>query len=332
VTLPRPSGPPALSRVGLDRAALRRTDDTWLAAALADSRSRVLVLSPGGAPGGRASGWRAPIVEDPAGPRLALVAPDAAPPGDPWLLGVDPGGVAHFAVVAAGGRAAGTVPPAPDGARLADLWEVGAHLDDRDAGMLTHAIALAQWHRRHPHCPRCGARTRPARAGAIRICEADGSEHFPRSDPAVIVLVHDGRGRCVLARQAGWPPGRVSVLAGFVEPGEAAEQAVAREVAEEVGLAVEAITHTASQPWPFPSSLMLGYTAQARPDGRDDLVTDHEELESATWVPRAAVRAALAAPDGAAGGIGLPPPVSIAHRLLADWAADAGPARPRGGA
>jgi NAD+ diphosphatase len=331
VTLPHPSGPPALSRAGLDRAALRRTDDTWLAAARSDPRSRVLVLSPGGGAGRRSSGWQAPVADGPGGPRLALVAPRAAPPGDPWLLGVDPAGVAHWAVVAED-EDSGAASPVPAGARLADLWEVGASLDDRDAGMLTHAVALAQWHRRHRHCPRCGARTSPARAGAIRVCEADGSEHFPRSDPAVIVLVHDGRGRCVLARQAGWPAGRVSVLAGFVEPGEAAEQAVAREVAEEVGLAVESIAHTASQPWPFPSSLMLGYTAVATPDGRDDLVTDHEELESATWVPRATVRAALAAPDGAAGGIGLPPPVSIAHHLLADWAAGTDAAGIRGGA
>jgi NAD+ diphosphatase len=323
---------PALARGAVDRAVLRRDDPAWLALAWADRAARVLVLTPAPDPGGRrSSGWRAPVLDTPEGPRLALVPPSEAPPADPWLLGVDDAATPAWTVIGPpapagaegpddGGRPGGdgSVHAAP-GARVryADLWEVGAELGDRDAGLLTHAVALAQWHVRHPRCPRCGAPTRPAKAGAVRVCEVDGSEHFPRSDPAVIVLVHDGGDRCVLARQAGWPPHRYSVLAGFVEPGESAEQAVVREVAEEVALAVRDLAYRASQPWPFPSSLMLGYTARADPDDRTDLVADVEELEQARWVTRAELRAALAGE----GELLLPPPVSIAHRLLRDFAA-----------
>jgi NADH pyrophosphatase NudC (nudix superfamily) len=302
------TAPPALSRGTVDRAALRRGDEAWVAATLAAPGAGVLVLSPGRGTGRRASGWLAPVADGPAGPDLVFVPHADAPPGERWLLGVDGDGRSYWATMG---------PPDPAAGRAADLWEVGARLSDRDAGLLTHAVALAQWHDRHPRCPRCGAPTVPIRAGAARRCEAEGSEHFPRSDPAVIMLVSDGADRCVLGRQAGWPQGRWSVLAGYVEPGESVEQAVAREVEEEVGLAVRDLRFVASQPWPFPSSLMLGWTAVATPDGREDLTSDPEELEASRWVDRAEVRAALAGD----GGLRLPPPVSIAHRLLADWAA-----------
>ena len=145
--------------------------------------------------------------------------------------------------------------------------------------------------------------------GWVRRCPTDGSEHFPRTDPAVIMLVHDGGDRCVLGRQAVWPEGRFSILAGFVEPGEAAEAAVAREVDEEVGLPITDITYAGSQPWPFPSSLMLGFTARAT---GSTLHLRDGELAEARWLTRDEVRA---------GVVRLPPPVSIAHRIITDWLA-----------
>jgi NAD+ diphosphatase len=238
---------------------------------------------------------RALISDDSDGPHLAFTDD-----GDPeFFLGVDGDGVAYAATI-------GALRPRI-GARPMGLGEVGALLDDRDAGLLTHAVALANWHATHTHCPRCGAPTEPVLGGSVRRCAADGSEHFPRTDPAVIMVVHDGGDRCVLGRQPSWPPGRFSTLAGFVEPGEAAELAVVREVAEEVGLAVTDVAFRASQPWPFPSSLMLGFWARAT----DDTITlDGSELAEARWLTRDEIRREA---------VLLPPPVSIAWRLITDW-------------
>jgi len=231
--------------------------------------------------------------------QLVLLDAAAAPPGPRHFLG-EHAGTAYFSV---------TAPlPAVEGARSAGLREVGAALDDRDAGLLVEAVALANWHATHVRCPRCGAPTVEARGGWTRTCEVDGSEHFPRTDPAVIMLVHDGAGRCLLGRQPSWPSGRYSTLAGFVEPGESAEMAVAREVAEEVGVEVRDIHYVASQPWPFPGSLMLGYTALA--DSAVPLTLDGLELDDARWLNREKLRG---------GAVLLPPPVSIAHRLITSW-------------
>lgn len=290
---------PALSRATVDRAGLCRKDDAWLAAAWADPDTRVLVLTDG----------EAPVSDGERGPQLALVSPAEAPDGERYLLGVEDG------------RAYWAVPgPALPGARLAGLREVGAELDDRDAGLLVHAVALANWHAAHPRCPRCGSPTRVVSAGAARHCDSDASEHFPRTDPAMIVLVHDGGDRVVLGRQERWPPRRFSILAGFVEPGESAEQAVAREVGEEVGLDVTEVTYVASQPWPFPSSLMLGYTARAV-EVRELVRTD-EELAEARWFTRAEVAEAIA---GRHPELLLPPSVSIAWRIITDWVGHGAP-------
>lgn len=273
---------PVLSRVGHDRAALHRDSPEWLADAWA--RGKALVITPE---------YAAPV----AGSALVLRDPDV--PGDRYFLGLA-GDTPVFAVRA---------PSTPD-TRYADLREIGAYLDDRDAGLLTTAVALARWHDRHPRCSLCGEPTELERGGWVRRCPADGSEHFPRTDPAVIMLVHDGADRCVLGRQAAWPPGRFSILAGFVEPGESSEAAVAREVDEEVGLTITDISYGGSQPWPFPSSLMLGYTARAV--GDLTIVRKDAELAEARWFSRAEIR------DGA---VKLPPPVSIAHRIVTDWMA-----------
>ncbi len=201
---------------------------------------------------------------------------------------------------------------AQPGLRAAGLREAAALLNDRDAGLFTHAVALANWHATHTHCPRCGTPTVTVAAGHAQRCPADGSEHFPRVDPAVIMLVTDPDDRCLLARNRRWPERRVSILAGFVEPGESAEQAVAREVEEETAIVVTRVRYVGSQPWPMPQSLMLGFRAEA--GGELDLRVDEDEIAEAHWYSREELRGALAA-----GEILLPPPVSIAHRLIESW-------------
>ncbi len=198
------------------------------------------------------------------------------------------------------------------GLRPADLREAAALLNDRDAGLFTHAVALANWHATHTHCPRCGTPTVTVAAGHAQRCPADGSEHFPRIDPAVIMLVTDPDDRCLLARNRRWPERRVSILAGFVEPGESAEQAVAREVQEETGIVADRVRYAGSQPWPMPQSLMLGFRAAA--SGDLELRVDDDEIAEAHWYSREELRRALAARE-----ILLPPPVSIAHRLIESW-------------
>ena len=284
----------SLSRGIHDRAACYRDDPDWLDRAW--KRSRVLVLS---------SEMTTAVDDDGAGPRLHLREPDEID-ADPLRLFLgEHEGTPYFAVL--GERDV-------SGDRWAGLRHVGAELSDLDAGLLTEAVALTQWHLRHPCCSLCGEPTGVYRAGWVRRCPRDGSEHWPRTDPAVIVLVHDGADRCVLGRQASWPAGRYSILAGFVEPGEPAEAAVVREVAEEVGIAVTDLRYLGSQPWPFPSSLMLGFSAQVQ--GDPTLRLTDSELEDARWVHRDELRRGE-------GGLMIASPVSIAHRIITDWV-DAG--------
>lgn len=287
----RPGGVPALSRPSVDRAAHYRADASWLAEAR--RRGRVLSLDEQGLT----------LVEgDEHAPRLVLAAPEGSDEGEAFFLG-EQDGVPYFAVL---GDA-----PAPTASWRASLREVGALLDDREAGLFVAAVALANWHATHRHCPRCGAPTRVERAGWVRVCERDGSQHFPRVDPAMIVLVHDGGEHCLLGRQPSWPDGRYSTLAGFVEPGESAELAVVREVAEETRVAVRDVRYVASQPWPFPSSLMLGFTARADYDGDRAIDVDGDEIEDARWFTRAELQ-------GENPPL-LPSPVSIAYRLIMGW-------------
>jgi len=301
----------SLARGAVDRASHHRADEAWIAAAWADEATRVLVLDHGQAridfTGGAAA--------------LEMTAPGQAPEGVRFLLGVDDAGVAYFGVDGPrGGLGAGplpapgsapAVPPEP-GVHVAGLRQAGPLLGDRDAGLFTHAVALAYWHATHTHCPRCGAVTEAVQAGHARRCPVDGSEHFPRVDPAVIMLVRDDEDRCLLARNRNWPPRRVSILAGFVEPGESLEQAVIREVGEETGLRVGGIRYVGSQPWPMPRSLMLGFVARAA--GEQEIVVDEEEIAEARWFSREQLQAAVSTRE-----VLLPPPVSIAHRIIESW-------------
>jgi NAD+ diphosphatase len=193
-----------------------------------------------------------------------------------------------------------------------DLRRVGPLLSEADASQWAYARALTWWHRRHPFCPVCGAPTRVVDAGHRRICTAEtcGAEQHPRTDPAVIVLVHRGN-RCLLARSPRFPPKMLSTLAGFVEPGESLDDCVRREVFEEVGVRVGEVRYHSSQPWPFPQSLMIGFLAAAE---NEDLVLDETEIEAARWVDREVV----ADPDRWADFV-LPPPFAIARRLVQSW-------------
>lgn len=279
----------ALARAVVDRSADRRADDAWLAQAYDDPRTRVLRLSDGAVA----------VAGDPAALDLD-VRPDA-PPEDRFFLGLDDEGTAFFAATL----------DAPDSGTYRGLRDIGALLGDRDAGLLVHAVSLANWHATHTHCPRCGASTRPEAAGHLRRCDADGSEHYPRTDPAVIMAVVDADDRLLLGRQATWPEGRFSTLAGFVEPGESLESAVRREVAEEVGLRIGRVTYLGSQPWPFPSSLMLGFTAVAE---TVDVVRHDGEIAEARWYTRESM-----IDDVRTGRLHVSPSISISRRLIEHW-------------
>jgi NAD+ diphosphatase len=284
---------PVLSRAAHDRAHLARS----LPDPTGGRTVRVLTVDPQ---------RTVPVHEASDGPRLIWDEQPALPAGAVYLGEAD--GVPYAAVR---GERALTV-----NGRPVDQWtglrELGAVLGDLDAGLLAQAIGILEWHERNRFSPLSGAATTIERAGWVQRDPATGTEHFPRTDPAVIMLVHDGRDRVVLGRQAVWPPGRFSILAGFVEPGESAEAAVAREVAEEVGLRVTDIQYVASQPWPFPQSLMLGFVARA--EGDDVLTLDPQEIEEARWFTREELRAG-------AGPRALPPPVSIARHILDRWIA-----------
>jgi len=295
-----PLGRLALSRSTVDRATVRRADTAWVAAAWADPGTRVLVVSDSQALVRTVDGRH----------ELVFVSPAAAPKGTRFLLGVDTDDVAYFGVSVPGGVSG--VRSEEKDAQLMSLRQVGALLSDRDAGLLTHAVALANWHDTHTHCPRCGTPTVPAPAGHLTTCPKDGTEHFPRLDPAVIMLVTDPEDRCLLARNALWPKGRMSVLAGFVEPGESAEHAVAREVFEETAITVGHIRYLGSQPWPMPRSLMLGFQAAA-PAGQQ-ITVDADEIGEARWFTREQMRAAIDA-----GELALAPTSSIARRLIEFW-------------
>jgi NAD+ diphosphatase len=274
-----------LSRTAIDRAAGRRDDEPWLATAW--ETGRLLVLDGDG---------RASVDED--GPALTFVE-SAGSSGDRLLLGIDDDGTAFWGTLGD--------PPKKLGARPLGLREVGAALSDRDAGLLVTLVALSNWHATHTHCPRCGAPTRITQAGWSRHCDVDDSQHFPRTDPAVIVLLHDGGDRALLGRQPIWPAGRYSTIAGFVEAGESAEQAVHREVLEETGVTVDDVIYRASQPWPFPASLMLGY--EARVTGGTVGAADNE-LEDVRWFSREELRSGQGT---------FPPSASIAYWLISGW-------------
>lgn len=300
----------------LERVSHLRADPEWFEHALADARSRVVPMQdlrglievgPGHEPGGPESD----------APRAVLLGLEQIPPAKRnskslILLGrFDDAPL--FVYEVEDGESAAT----PQGARFEELRAVAALMPADHAGLLGYARALLHWRRMHRHCGRCGAATTPGRAGHVLVCTDPACRHeqFPRIDPAIIVLVSDGP-RVLLGRQAAWPPGRYSTIAGFVEPGESLEDAVVREVAEETGVAVENVVYHSSQPWPFPSSLMLGFSAHA--SSLQEVRLADQELEDARWFTRG---------DIESGAARLPPRLSISFKLIEHWF-DAGSERP----
>lgn len=206
-------------------------------------------------------------------------------------------------------------PPLPDGAVWTDLRQIMTGLDLAEAELAATAKAILHWHRTHRFCSACGKPSRMVDAGWQRMCPDCGTSHFPRTDPVVIMLVTRGE-RLLLGRSPGWPEGMYSTLAGFMEPGETVEAAVRREVAEETGITVGEVRYVASQPWPFPASLMLGCRGQALSEA---ITLDPEELEDALWLSRAEMVEVLA---GLHRGIRAPRQGSIARALIVNWLAD----------
>lgn len=281
----------------LDRRAEARLRADWLAQAQADPATRYVAM------------WQGAVLMQAAGEdglRLALLPGSdrriaaMRDPGELLLLGWYRG--QRCVLVDLSEELAVT----RAGERFAELRPLAAELPADEVGLLAYARALHLWRGTHRFCGRCGAPLQSRRAGHVRHCAACNHDSFPRLDPAIIVLVRDGE-RALLGRQPGWPPGRFSTIAGFVEPGESLEDAVRREVLEETGTQVLEACYHSSQPWPFPSSLMVGFTARAR---AGTPVLHDGELEEAHWFTREEV---------AGGGVRLPPREAISRRLIDDW-------------
>lgn len=289
----------------MDRAAHLRQDEAWFARALADANSRIIPV------------WNSrSLVTGETRSRAAFLAlgeiPDERRSLDNLILlgETDSGSVFAYEIESL------AQPAVPEGTRFEDLRLIASLMSPEEAGLLGYARAMISWRRRHRFCGTCGTKTMPAKGGHVLICTDITCRHeqFPRLDPAVIVLVSDGE-HALLGRQASWPAGRYSTIAGFVEPGESLEDAVAREVLEETGIQIGGIEYHSSQPWPFPASLMLGFTAIAATHA---ILKRDDELEDARWFSRTEI----------AGGVTLlPPRQSISYSLIEHWF-DAGSHRP----
>lgn len=236
------------------------------------------------------------------GPALRWTTREEAPDGT-WLFLGEVDGVRHAAVV---------VDRVPEDLQPVSVRVLAPLLEATELSLAVHAVGMARWLAATPFCPRCGSRTEIRAAGHLRHCPQCGANHFPRTDPAVIMLVTDDDDRALLGHNVGWPEGRWSTLAGFVEPGENLEDAVRREVAEESGVLVGDVTYGASQPWPFPASLMVGFFGRAT---STDIQVDGQEMAAARWVTRDELRE-----EGRAGTLLLPPAgVSISSWLIQGW-------------
>lgn len=237
--------------------------------------------------------------------RPTLISPEEAKGGERYFLGIDRATeTAYFA------WASGAIDS--EVKDYLTLRELAGGLSPLHLEVVMHAIALSNWHDAHPHCPRCGSATRIDLAGAARICDADQSQHYPRTDAAVIVLVRDRHDRILLGHQPSWPEGRFSNFAGFLEPGETFEQCVAREVREESGVQLSEINYLGSQPWPFPASVMIAFTAVT--DRPEDARPDGEEITEVKWFSRSELLSAVEE-----GSLLLPPTVSVSRRMIQMW-------------
>jgi len=300
--MPLPKNPNAFANSPLDRAGHLRRNESWLKEALAAPRTEIVAFHN-----------RRPFIVEREGQTetgwMGAHAAAAIAPADAPLifLGLDTHGDARFAI------------ELPDEASLANIGKfeelrgVGPRLSADDVAILGCAKSLFEWHARHGFCANCGAPSRIADAGWKRVCDACNSEHFPRVDPVVIMVPSLGE-RILLGRQAKWPQGMHSALAGFVEPGETIEEAVARETLEEASLKVIEVRLHSTQPWPFPSSLMIGAICVVE---NDDAQVDEDELEAVRWFSRDEARQLI---DGKHPDCWAPPSFAIAHQLIKSWA------------
>lgn len=298
------SSPITFSGSPMDRAAIQRRDHRWIEALLEDEASRFLPLhklNPLVKQGEQRSlAW--------ARRELLADAPDAPPP---TLLGIRDG-VAHFAVDITSVDEPEQTLGFEGVASFEDLRAISPQLLEGEPAIAAQARSLVDWHSRHMFCPACSAKTAVEEGGAHRRCLECAAQHFPRTDPVGIAVI--GRGdRCLLGRGIGWPAKMFSALAGFVEPGETLEEAVRREVLEESGIVVGDVRYVKSQPWPFPSSLMIGCLGEAE---NEDIKVDLIELEEVMWFSLEEIRAAI---EGKPGRLFIPPPFAVAHHLIRAW-------------
>ncbi len=308
----------------LDRAAHRRLDEAWLSEKAKDPSSLIvpfwqlkpLVLPPVAEDEGPDAGWLRPDM-------LEGVPLGTAPM---IFLGVK-GERAYFALNLHEGSKPEEEGPLKDLGEFMEFRQAGSVLPAGDAAILAQAKAMIDWHKRHLYCAACGQPTDSAEAGYKRVCGSCNSEHFPRTDPVVIMMATDGD-RALLGNGQGWPEKMFSTLAGFVEPGESIEEAVAREVFEETGVKVKDVRYHSTQPWPFPSSLMIGCLAVA---ATTDITIDENELAQAVWFERSDVQEAVRHAESAANKglltrgprdapLWVPPPMAVSHQLIKAWA------------
>ncbi|MGD9966619.1 MAG: NAD(+) diphosphatase [Hyphomonadaceae bacterium] len=297
-----PPNPNAFTRSPLDRAGHRRKDEAWLKHAIGSEETQLLAFNKGRpfvheSDGGLSVRWLAGHVHAAIGDRsLPLI-----------FLGLDENQAAHFACEIADPGALG------DLGFFEELRPAAARLKSSQVPIIGAARALFEWHGRNRFCANCSAASHVVEAGWVRKCDSCGVEHYPRVDPVCIMTPTFGD-KCFLGRQKAWPRGMYSALAGFIEPGEAIEEAVARETLEEAGLKVREVTMHSTQPWPFPHSLMIGVLCEVESDSE---TVDTTELESGRWFTREEARLLIAGthPDAFC-----PPPFAIAHQLLKTWA------------
>ncbi|MFN8445240.1 MAG: NAD(+) diphosphatase [Caldilineaceae bacterium] len=289
----------------LDRQGVKRRDNTWLEEQLHNPATRIVPM------------WQSKnLFVSEHSPTPIFVTPDIVadllPTGEPIFLGTWQN-TSYFAL----DIVSETPPEAITALGSFQDLRFRPGIDPQLAAILGYAKGLIYWHSRHRYCSDCGSPSASRDGGFVRICMSStcGKSHFPRTDMAIIVVVHGvdeaGNERCLLARQPTWPPGRYSVIAGFVEPGESLEAAVAREVKEETDIDVQSIEYHSSQPWPFPGSLMLGFMAQA---SSHEITTVDQELEHARWFTRQELKDSIVS-----GQLKLPPMTAISYRLIESW-------------
>ena len=291
----------------LDRASYRRSDEAWIAEQLANPQSLAIAL------------WNGkPLIETAkeGGVQIAYLAADMA-----RILSAGPERLLFMGLWKETPIFAldveGDVDPA-DGpleglGRFEDLRAIAVTLPGADAAMIATAKSMFEWRRKHRHCANCGAKTDVIEGGWKRVCPACTTQHFPRTDPVVIMLATKGE-RCLLGRQAAWPKGMYSALAGFLEPGESIEEACARELFEEAAVRATSVRYHSTQPWPYPSSLMIGLIAEIE---TDEAVADNIEIDEVRWFSRADAGALI---RGELADAKAPPGMAIAHQLIKAWA------------